>query len=183
MEVASMERKERRGLTMVYTGDGKGKTTAALGLALRAIGHGFRVYMVQFMKGDATGELDAVRHYLSERMTIVQSGSPDFITPGALADRDLALARQGLELARTAAMSGDYDLVILDEANVAMDFGLLPRADVAKLIKERPAWVDLVLTGRSAPREITDLADLVSEVREIKHHYQQGIEAREGIEF
>lgn len=178
-----MERQQRRGLTMVYTGDGKGKTTAALGLALRAIGHGFKVFMVQFMKGDATGELDAICLYLADRMTIVQSGSPNFITPGAVADEDLALAKRGLALASEAAASGEYDLIILDEANVAMDFGLLPRADVVRLIKERPTWVDLVLTGRGVPREVADLADMVSEVREVKHHYRQGIEAREGIEF
>lgn len=178
-----MERKDRRGLVMVYTGDGKGKTTAALGLALRAIGHGFKVFMVQFMKGDETGELTAVERYLAGQMKIVQSGSPAFVNPSSPSDEDLTLAARGLGLARDAILGGEYDLVILDEANVAMDYGLLARAEVIKLIKERPTWVDVVLTGRGAPREIFDLADLVSEVKEIKHHYRQGIEARAGIEF
>lgn len=178
-----MERKDRRGLVMVYTGDGKGKTTAALGLALRAIGHGFKVFMVQFMKGDETGELTAVERYLAGQMKIVQSGSPAFVNPSSPSDEDLTLAARGLGLARDAILGGEYDLVILDEANVAMDYGLLARAEVIKLIKERPTWVDVVLTGRGAPREIVDLADLVSEVKEIKHHYRQGIEARAGIEF
>lgn len=178
-----MERTDRHGLIMVYTGDGKGKTTAALGLAMRAIGHGFKVFMVQFMKGDDTGELSTVGKFLSGEMKIVQSGSPAFIYPGSLSDEDLALAAKGLAMARDAAMSGEYDLVIMDEANVAMDFGLLPRVEVIKLLKEKPAWVDIVLTGRGAPREIVELADLVSEVREIKHHFRQGIDAREGIEF
>lgn len=178
-----MERTDRHGLIMVYTGDGKGKTTAALGLAMRAIGHGFKVFMVQFMKGDDTGELSTVGKFLSSEMKIVQSGSPAFIYPGSLSDEDLALAAKGLAMARDAAMSGEYDLVIMDEANVALDFGLLPRAEVIKLLKEKPAWVDIVLTGRGAPREIVELADLVSEVREIKHHFRQGIDAREGIEF
>lgn len=178
-----MERKDRRGLVMVYTGDGKGKTTAALGLAMRAIGHGFRVFMIQFMKGDDTGEITTIGKYLSGQMKIVQSGSPAFVYPGSLSDEDIALATKGLDLAREAAMSGEYDLLIMDEANVAMDFGLLPRQGVVRLLKEKPAWLDVVLTGRGVPREIVELADLVSEVKEIKHHFRQGIEAREGIEY
>lgn len=168
---------------MVYTGDGKGKTTAALGLAMRAIGHGFKVFMVQFMKGDETGEITTVEKYLGGQMKVVQSGAPAFVNPGAPSDEDIALAGKGLALARDAVLSGDYDLVIMDEANVAMDYGMLPRSGVIELLKQKPAWVDVVITGRGAPREIVDLADLVSEVKEIKHHYRQGIEAREGIEY
>lgn len=171
------------GLVMVYTGDGKGKTTAALGQALRAIGHGGRVFMIQFMKGSRNyGEIQAVERYLP-RMTIIQSGLDSFVDRSNPSEADIALARQGLALAREKIASGLFDLVILDEINVAVDYGLVSLGEVVEVVRGRPPGIDLVLTGRYAPREILELADLVSEVREVKHHYRKGIQARAGVEF
>lgn len=173
----------RRGLLMVYTGNGKGKTTAALGLALRAIGHGQRVYMLQFMKGDDKyGEIQAAKRYLPP-LTIVQSGLPSFVTKGSPSEEDLALAGRGVALAREALSSGRYDLVILDEINVALEWGLVTLDDVTGIIRARPPELDLVLTGRYAHQAVIDAADLVSEVREVKHHYREGVRARAGVEF
>lgn len=190
-EVAARARPERegvsrgRGLVLVYTGNGKGKTTAAFGLALRAVGHGEAVYVVQFMKGPGRtyGETEAARRFLSEWLTVVQSGRDAFVNRTNPSEEDRALARQGLELARRAMLSGRYQLIILDEVNVAVDFGLLSVKDVLDLLDDRPPDVDVVLTGRYAPAELVARADTVSEVREIKHHYRQGVTAREGIEF
>ncbi|MGE5653757.1 MAG: cob(I)yrinic acid a,c-diamide adenosyltransferase [Bacillota bacterium] len=171
-----------KGIVQVYTGDGKGKTTAAFGLAVRAVGHEKRVIIIQFMKGDASyGEVKAVRKYLPIRLE--QTGTPNFVDKDNPAEDDLAEAKRGLELARQVMASGEYDLVILDEINVAMDFNLLSVESVLELIRQRPARVDLVLTGRYAPQSIREEADLVSEVMEIKHPYMKGIPAREGIEF
>lgn len=171
-----------RGIVQVYTGDGKGKTTAAFGLAVRAVGHGKRVMIIQFMKGDASyGEIKAVRKYLPIRLE--QTGTPNFVDKYNPAEEDLAEAKRGLELARQAMTGGEYDLIILDEINVAMDFNLLSVESVLELLKQRPAPVDLVLTGRYAPQSIREEADLVSEVMEVKHPYMKGIPAREGIEF
>lgn len=190
-EVAARTRTEReggsrgRGLVLVYTGNGKGKTTAAFGLALRAIGHGEAVYVVQFMKGPERtyGEAEAARRFLADWLTVVQSGRDQFVDRNQPAPEDRELARQGLELARRAMLSGRYQLVVLDEVNVAVDFGLLSVKDVLDLLDDRPPDVDVVLTGRYAPPELQARADMVSEVREIKHHYRQGVPARAGIEF
>jgi len=169
------------GMVQVYTGDGKGKTTAALGLALRALGHGLKVYMIQFMKGDPEyGELRTGRRL--EGLTIRQFGRTDFVDRDHPAEVDLALARQGLEHASEIMAVGDHDVVILDEINVAMDFGLVPVRAVLELIESKPRETELILTGRSAPRPIIEAADLVTEMREIKHYYQQGRTARDGIE-
>ncbi len=165
----------------VYTGDGKGKTTAALGLALRALGHGLKVYLIQFMKGDPEyGELRAGRRL--DGLTIRQFGRTDFVDRDHPAEEDLALARQGLEHAREIMAAGRCDLMILDEINVALDFGLVPVKSVLELIESKPHDMELILTGRSAPRPIIQAADLVTEMREIKHYYQQGRTARDGIE-
>jgi cob(I)alamin adenosyltransferase len=173
---------ERRGTIQVYTGDGKGKTTAALGLALRAAGHGLRTYVVQFMKGSSNyGELK-VAESLPE-LVIEQSGRDTFVDKKNPAPEDIELAARGLEKARAAIQSGEYDIVVLDEINVALDFGLVSLEDVRGLIEAKPASLELVLTGRSAHPEIVKLADLVSEVLKIKHHYDAGVEAREGIEY
>lgn len=174
-----------RGLVMVYTGNGKGKTTAAFGLALRAVGHGAAVYVVQFLKGPERmyGEAEAAQRYLGEFLTVVQSGRDEFVNRLDPSPEDRELARQGLELARRAMLSGRYQMVVLDEVNVALDYGLLSLRDVLDLIDDRPPQVDLVLTGRHAPAELLARADMVSEVREVKHHYQRGIGARPGIEF
>ncbi|MHB1419957.1 MAG: cob(I)yrinic acid a,c-diamide adenosyltransferase [Bacillota bacterium] len=176
-------KKQKQGLVQVYTGNGKGKTTAALGQALRALGHGYKVLMVQFMKGSKNyGELQAAEGYLPD-FTIIQSGRHDFVSKQNPEKIDIDLALQGLKIAREAILSGVYDLIILDEINVAIDFGLLPLVEVMELIATRPPTLDLILTGRYAPEEIIAAADLVSEVKEMKHHYNNGVEAREGIEF
>jgi cob(I)alamin adenosyltransferase len=173
---------ERRGTVQVYTGDGKGKTTAALGLAIRAVGHGLSVYMLQFMKGSSNyGELASAGKLPG--FTIEQSGRDEFVDKRDPAQVDIDLAVQGLTKARAAVESGDYDIVILDEVNVALDFGLISLEDVLSLIEKRPARVELILTGRSAHPEVVMAADLVSEVLNIRHHYDAGVEAREGIEY
>lgn len=178
-------RSRGRGLVLVYTGNGKGKTTAAFGLALRAIGHGEAVYVVQFMKGPERtyGEAEAAHKFLGEWLTVVQSGRDQFVDRAHPAPEDRELARQGLELARRAMLSGRYQLIVLDEVNVAVDFGLLSIKEVLDLLDDRPPDVDVVLTGRYASPELIARADMVSEVREIKHHYREGVAARAGIEF
>lgn len=172
-----------RGLILVYTGDGKGKTTAAVGQALRTVGHGNKVLMIQFMKGKKYGEVLAAEKYLAGMLTTIQCGLDSFVMKDNPAPVDVELARQGLNLAKKAITSGDYQMVILDEINVALDFRLVPMEDVIEVIKTKPASLDLVLTGRYAPAEVTELADMVSEVREIKHHYAQGTKERAGIEY
>jgi cob(I)alamin adenosyltransferase len=174
--------KYRRGLVQVYTGNGKGKTTAAFGQALRAVGQGFRVCVIQFMKGRKYGEFLAAEHYLPN-LTVRISGLDSFVMRDNPAPLDIELAKQGLALAREAVASGDYEMVILDEINVAVDFKLIPVAAVIDLIQTRPPAVDLSLTGRYAPPEIIALADTVSEIREVKHHYNAGIKDRAGIEY
>ena len=170
------------GLIFVYTGNGKGKTTAAMGQALRAIGHGLKVLMIQFMKGKKYGEVIAAEKYLPD-LTIYQCGLDSFVMRKNPAPVDIDLAQQGLNMARKATSSGEYHMVILDEINVAMDFGLISTDDVVDMIKSKAPAVDLILTGRYAPPEIVALADTVSEVHEMKHHYSKGIKERAGIEF
>ena len=173
---------DRSGTVQVYTGDGKGKTTAALGLALRAVGHGLTVYMIQFMKGSTNyGELDAAARL--EGFTIEQSGRDEFVDREDPAQVDIDMAGAGLDRARAVLKAGRHDIVILDETNVALDFGLVSLEDVLSLIGQRPAHVELVLTGRSAHPEVVKAADLVSEVLNIRHHYDTGVQAREGIEY
>jgi len=170
-----------KGYLQVYTGNGKGKTTASLGLGLRASGAGLRVHMVQFMKGRRYSEIDAlvgVRNF-----SISQHGRDEFVSRENPERIDIELARDGFVKAREVVMSGNFDLVILDEINVAVDYGLLTVDEVLQLIRDRPENVELVLTGRYAPREFLELADLVTEMREVRHFYQVGVEARKGIEF
>jgi cob(I)alamin adenosyltransferase len=171
-----------KGLVQVYTGDGKGKTTAALGLAMRAAGRGFSVFMVQFLKGRNYGELECAKR-LSDRFKIVQSGLDTFVKKGEPTEEDLRLASRGLELARDAIQSGDYDVVILDEVNVAVELGVLETEDVLPLIDNRPAGVELVLTGRYAPPAFCERADLITEMKNIRHCYDAGVAMREGIEY
>lgn len=173
----------RKGFVHVYTGNGKGKTTASLGLALRALGHGQRVFMLQFMKGSKEyGELKAAEKHLPN-LIVVQSGLETFVCKEQPSLKDLDLARQGLDIAKKIIAAGHYDMVILDEINVALDFNLIPLEEVLDLIKNKPARLELVLTGRYAPQEVIDAADLVSDVTLVKHPYYQGVEAREGIEY
>ncbi|HEY3316149.1 MAG TPA: cob(I)yrinic acid a,c-diamide adenosyltransferase [Bacillota bacterium] len=175
--------RRKRGLCLVFTGNGKGKTTAALGLALRAVGHGLTVHVIQFMKGSANyGEVIAMRKYLPG-VTIDQFGLETFVNKADPAPEDRELAAKGLARANEVVTAGEHDLVILDEINVAVDFNLITLDEVLELVHRRPTHVDLVLTGRYARPELVREADLVSEVLEIKHHYEAGVQAREGIEF
>jgi cob(I)alamin adenosyltransferase len=169
-----------KGYVQVYTGDGKGKTTAALGLALRASGHGMRSYIGQFMKGQQYGELEALRDHPA--ITIEQYGDPRCIRRDEVTPEHVAQARRGLERARAAMLSGEYDIVVLDEVNVAIWFGLLAVEEVLAFLGQKPECVEVILTGRRAPQELTDCADLVTEMHEVKHYYAQGVAAREGIE-
>lgn len=172
----------QKGLIMVYTGNGKGKTTAALGLALRALGHGQQVFMLQFMKmGSDYGEVIMAKQLPG--FTLVQKGLTGFIRKGEARPEDIIQAQQGLDLARNVIIEGKHDLVILDEINMAIDFGLIAEEEVLAIIELKPAAMSLVLTGRNAATRVMERADLVSEVREIKHHYQQGVPAQPGIEF
>ncbi|MBN1888971.1 MAG: cob(I)yrinic acid a,c-diamide adenosyltransferase [Thermoflexales bacterium] len=170
------------GLVQVYTGDGKGKTTAALGLALRAAGHGLRTYIGQFLKGRDYGELESIQR-LAPEVSLEQYGLNAWVHVDHVTPEQTQAARAGLEKARQALLGGEYDIVVLDEVNVALYFGLLSEADVLALIDSKPVQVELVLTGRRAPQAILDRADLVTEMRELRHPYQRGIEARAGIEF
>lgn len=171
-----------RGCVQVYTGNCKGKTTAALGLALRAVGRGLKVVMIQFMKGGGPyGEhLAAAR--LAPELTIIPTGREGWIDKDNPAPEDVALAVQALALAKEKLLSGEYDLVILDEVNGAAGFGLISVADILELINIRPARVELVLTGRNADQRVIEAADLVTEMTEIKHYYKAGVPARLGIE-
>ena len=172
-----------RGLIQVYTGDGKGKTTCALGLALRAVGQGLKVFMVQFMKGRETGEVKAAAARLAPEMTLRPFGRPGLVNLRGPAPEDLALVREALDLARQVIAAGAHDLVILDEINLALTFNLLPMEEVFQVLRQRPAWVEVVLTGRQAPPALVELADLVTEMRPLKHYYQAGVPARRGIEW
>lgn len=170
-----------QGYVQVYTGDGKGKTTAAVGLAMRAAASGLRVYFCQFMKHGPTSELDAFRAF-GENIEAVQFGTGDELSaPDAEAD---ALAvRRGFAAACEAVLGGAYDVVVLDEANVADSLGYFEPNALVDLALERPDGVELVVTGRSASPTLMAIADLVTEMREIKHYYEDGILARRGIEY
>jgi cob(I)alamin adenosyltransferase len=171
-----------RGLVIVITGNGKGKTTSAFGQALRAVGQGYKVLIVQFMKGRKYGEFIAAEKYLP-RLTIHRFGLDSFVMRDNPAAVDIELAKQGFEFAEKAIASGKYNMVILDEINVAVDFKLIDLKQVVEMIKNKPPALDLILTGRYAAKEIIKLADTVSEVKEIKHHYAAGIKDRAGIEY
>ena len=170
------------GLVQVYTGSGKGKTTASLGLALRACGHGWRVKMICFMKGDPNYGEVRIAEKISG-FTLIQSGLPTFVKKGEPGPEDLRLAREGYGMALGALKDEGLDMLILDEINVAVDYGLLPLEDVIRLSEEKPESLELVLTGRYAHPKVVQLAHLVSEVLEIKHPFQQGVTSREGIDF
>ncbi|MDD8027105.1 MAG: cob(I)yrinic acid a,c-diamide adenosyltransferase [Acidobacteriota bacterium] len=174
------------GRVQVYTGNGKGKTTAALGLALRAAGHGFRTYIGQFCKGRETGEIAAAaRLRAGGRPVIVieQFGDVRFLKADQpQAKADIRRARRGLALCRQAMTSGDFRIVVLDEICLALYFKLLTRAEVAAFLDERPSDIELVLTGQKAPLWLIRRADLVTEMRTLKHYYAAGIAARKGIE-
>jgi cob(I)alamin adenosyltransferase len=172
-----------KGLIQVYTGNGKGKTTASLGLALRAVGHGHKVLVIQFMKGNINyGELESSKR-LSPYLTIKQMGRETFVSKSNPDPIDIRLAQDGFALAKKAIAGKEYDIVILDEINVAVDYGLIPLSELLQLIDSKPATVELILTGRNAKPEILEKADLATEMVELKHYYQNGVQAREGIEI
>ena len=170
------------GLIQVYTGDGKGKTTAALGLAMRAAGQGLKVYVVQFMKGwPHYGELNTVAK--QPNITLKQFGRPDFVDRESPHPVDIDMAQEALEHAREVVKSGEYDLVILDEVNVALEWKLIQLEDVLSVLDDKPKTVELVLTGRYAHPEVIARADLVTEMKEIKHPYRKGLSSRRGIDY
>jgi cob(I)alamin adenosyltransferase len=171
---------KRTGRVHVYTGNGKGKTTAAIGLAVRAAGHGLRTYVGQFLKGQPYGELTALRDH--PLITIEQYGTQLCLRREEITEADRERAWDGLERGRAALASGRYDLVVLDEINVAVWFGLLSADQVVALIDGRPAEVELVLTGRYAPEDVMARANLVTEMRDVKHYFRNGVTARVGIE-
>ena len=168
------------GYVQVYTGDGKGKTTAALGLAVRAFGAGLNVYMAQFVKGMKYSEQETFK-VLSDHLTVKQYGRGCFIK-GNPAEEDIIAARDGLKEVRELMLSGKYQVLILDEANIATFYNLFSVDDLLDLINDKPADVELIITGRRADPRIIEVADLVTEMKEIKHYYQDGIVARVGIE-
>ena len=185
----------KKGLILVNTGDGKGKTTSSLGLALRAIGNNLRVHMIQFLKSGFTGELysakklgfeveqfgvDAIKEKQKKLQEFADKTSSRFVFQPDIEEKDAAL--QGFEHAKKIIKSGDYDLVILDEINVVLDKGLIPLNEVLELVKTH-GKVELVLTGRDAPKELMDAADYVNVVNGLKHPWQKGIVARKGIEY
>jgi len=169
-----------KGYVQVYTGSGKGKTTAALGLALRAAGAGLRVYMAQFVKGMKYHELDSLKA-LSDYVTIKQYGRDCFIFKEP-DEEDIRSAQDGLEEVKQIMCSGDYDIIILDEANIATYYNLFSVEALLDFISAKPKGVELVITGRKADPLVIEAADLVTEMNEVKHYYQEGVEARDGIE-
>ena len=169
-----------KGYVQVYTGNGKGKTTAAIGLAVRAAGANLKVFIGQFVKGMHYSELESLKRF-SDLITIKQFGRECFIFHDPT-EEDIKCARDGLQEAKEIINSGEYQVVILDEINIALYYNLFPIDEVIDIIKNKPENVELILTGRYAPQEIIDIADLVTEMREIKHYYVKGVVAREGIE-
>jgi cob(I)alamin adenosyltransferase len=170
-----------KGLIQVYTGSGKGKTTAALGQAVRAAGRDKKVLIVQFMKKWDYGELHSLKNI--PEITLKTFGTKDFIYKGKAKEIDFEEAKRAFAEGVEGALSGKYDIVIFDELNVALDFGLLKIKQVLDFLKAKPRTVEVIITGRNAPAEIIDLADLVTEMKEIKHPFQKGISARIGIEY
>jgi len=169
-------------LVQIFTGDGKGKTTAAIGAVIRALGHGLRVYVAFFMKGDYPyGE----RSILSQlpNVTIASFGSRGFIDPANIKPEEKEQAKRALAAAREAMLSGSYDLVVLDEVNLAAAWNLVELDEVLKLIEDKPPGVELILTGRRADSKLVKAADLVTEMLKIKHPYDEGVAAREGVEY
>jgi cob(I)alamin adenosyltransferase len=174
--------KLEKGLVQVYTGNGKGKTTAAFGLALRAIGRGLKVYVIQFIKGGFDyGELYVVDKL--PNLTLKAFGRGKFVTEKPAGKEDVELAEEALALAEEVVKSGEYDIVILDEINVALNLKLIEIGKVLELVKNKPKHVELILTGRYAPNEIIEAADLVTEMKEVKHPFNKGFQARKGIEY
>ena len=174
-----------RGLTIVYTGKGKGKTTAALGIALRATGYKKKICMIQFIKGSwHYGEMDSSKRLEPEfEMVAIGKGFVGIIDDKSSKTDHQKVAKEAIRISNEKIQSGKYDIVILDEINYAVNLNLISLEDVLELIKSKPQNVDLVLTGNYAKDEVIEAADLVTEMREIKHPFQQGIKAKKGIDF
>ena len=171
---------KQKGLVHLYTGDGKGKTTAAIGLAVRARGAGLRVLVVQFLKGQDTGELSSLR---ALGIPVLRSRSQKFVFSMTPDERTACRAEQLSNLERAAAKAGEYDLIVLDEVTGAIATKMLPLERVLHFIKEKPAGLEVALTGRDAPEELAALADYVSEIKSVRHPFEKGVGARKGIEF
>ncbi|NLB83843.1 MAG: cob(I)yrinic acid a,c-diamide adenosyltransferase [Synergistaceae bacterium] len=169
-----------QGLIQIYMGDGKGKTSSALGLAVRMAGCGGKTAIIQFMKGWEYSEVKGLSFLPG--VHLLQTGRPDYVYPDTIAPEDYEEAERGLQAAWCLLSSGEYDLVILDEISVALSFGLLKIEDVLELMEKKPHHVELVLTGRNPPPEMVAGADLVTDMREIRHPYSRGILARRGID-
>ncbi len=174
--------KKFKGYIQVYTGNGKGKTTAALGLAVRAAGHGFKTYFCQFLKGQDYGELSAIQK-LSSLITIEQFGRKGFIHVTENPDKeDIERAQKGLRKCTKMMKSRKYRIIVMDEVNVAVHFNLFSEKEIHNFLDEKPEEIEVILTGRYAPESFIERADLVTEMKEIKHYYKKGIQARQGIE-
>ncbi len=175
--------RKSRGLIIVYTGHGKGKTTAAFGLALRAAGHGMRVLIVQFMKGQK--EIGEIKALLDSnlRIDVIQAGRPGFVQSRTCEQLDIYMALEGLRAFERAMESSAYKLIVLDEINVAIDFGLLKVEEALTVINKKPQGVHLVLTGRNVPGSIFKVADIVTEMKNLKHCFANGVAGQKGIEF
>jgi cob(I)alamin adenosyltransferase len=172
----------KKGYIQVYTGNGKGKTTAAIGQAVRAAGAGLKTIIIQFMKEYPYSEIVSLNE-LSKWITVEQYGKDDFVYKGKMpGEEDLAVALRALKRAEDIILCNEYDIIILDEIIVAIYFKLFPISDVIDLINKKPDNVELILTGRYCPEEIIEKADLVTEMKEIKHYYTKNILSRKGIE-
>lgn len=178
---------DKIGYIQVYTGNGKGKTTASLGLTMRALGRGWKVLIIMFAKGgDHYGELFSFRELspkIKELLTIEQAGMDRVVYASNVTDEDRKEVDKGWKLAQSAAASGEYDLIILDEANVAIRLGLIPLEEMKDFLKNKPKYLEIVLTGRYAHPDIIELAHLVSEIQPRKHYWDIGVKARQGIEY
>lgn len=172
----------KRGFTQIYTGNGKGKTTAAIGQAVRAAGSGLRSYILMLMKEFPYSEVSALSA-LKDFIVIEQVGKDDYVYRKELPPQvEIDKAKGALEIAKTKMLSGDFDIIILDEVLVATYFGLITVSEILPFINEKPFNVELILTGRYCPKELIEKADLVTEMKEVKHYYEKGILARRGIE-
>jgi len=173
----------QKGLILLYTGNGKGKTTAALGLVLRAAGHGYKTAIIQFIKNlENTGEIKAAKKIFAEHLEIYPMGT-GFTWDAKDRDELRRAAEKGWELAREKIHSGNYSMVILDELTYALNYGLLDQKQVISCLRQKPPELHIIITGRDASAELIALADLVTEMKEVKHPYQQGVKASKGIEF
>jgi cob(I)alamin adenosyltransferase len=181
-ESANTAKPVRHGCVQILTGNGKGKTTAAVGTVVRAVGHGHKVCVVVFMKGDYPyGEWKALAQLPGVK--IATFGFQDFTDPNNIKPEEKEQGRQALALARQAVMSGEYDMVVLDEVNIAVSWKIIELDDVVQLVKDKPENVELILTGRYAHAQLIKMADLVTECVKIKHPFDEGILSREGVEY